>query len=92
VTGRSPFRDILQAYIDLLAPVSKVEVGKLQPIIDRLDAIADGEICNQCEHPIRQLECSSDWVCTQQCRCLMIGCVPRLTWFASRATLRRDVG
>lgn len=30
--------------------------------------------CNLCHHPIVRL--GMDWICTEECRCLMIGCVP----------------
>lgn len=32
--------------------------------------------CNLCLHPIVRL--GMDWVCTEGCRCIMIGCVPRV--------------
>lgn len=32
--------------------------------------------CNVCLHTIRRH--GSDWECAKQCRCLMIGCVPKV--------------
>ena len=31
-------------------------------------------VCNLCRHPIHQL--GLDWVCSNRCRCIMLGCVP----------------
>jgi hypothetical protein len=75
-----PFSDIVQAYIDLFT--RRPEVTDLTNTMT----------CNLCGHPIHQLECSSDWVCTEHCCCLMIGCIPKLTWFADHETVRKEAG
>lgn len=32
--------------------------------------------CNVCEHPIERR--GSEWQCSENCRCMMIGCVPKV--------------
>jgi hypothetical protein len=34
-----------------------------------------GPRCNLCSHQIHRL--GMDWVCTENCRCIMIGCIPK---------------
>lgn len=34
-----------------------------------------GPRCNLCGHQVHRL--GMDWVCTENCRCIMIGCVPK---------------
>ncbi len=36
-----------------------------------------GPRCNLCHHQIYKL--GMDWVCTENCRCVMIGCIPKKT-------------
>lgn len=34
-----------------------------------------GPRCNLCGHQVHRL--GMDWVCTENCRCVMIGCIPK---------------
>lgn len=34
-------------------------------------------ICTQCQHPLRMH--GNDYICTNSCRCVMIGCIPQTT-------------
>jgi len=88
-----PLADIMDAFRSSARSVLNRWSGQvvLGEPSEELQLYLTGEVCNVCNHPIHQLECSTDWVCTGHCRCLMIGCVPKLTWFAIQETVRKDV-